>query len=436
VSAAEICERLGALREAGRHLRRRRAVEVLDALGQVLELWRDPSSPPRDALAKQLPEATGFSEAVVRAGLDHALAPFGREELLALVERELGGVAALEGFGQPGRAAPDGALRLVAGFDATAVVLAGALPTPTLVTMLAPLVLRSPVLVKPASRDPVTASIVAKSLAMVDSDLADCVAVAPIAHHDGESMGALLEAECVVATGSDASVAALAARVAPSQRFVGYGHRLSVAALGADAQSGAALDAAMQGLALDVALWDQQGCLSPLALYVVGGGAEAADRAGEGLAAALAAAAERLPRGRPDAAAAALVAHERVEAEMRAAAGERVAVHAGAGTSWTIVREADARHRRAPLERFVRVHPVADEAALLATLGPLAPHLAAVGCAGFEPSRLDALAPALAALGASRICPLGSMQAPPLGWCHDGRGVLGPLARFCDRETA
>jgi hypothetical protein len=414
VSAAEICERLAVLRESGRHLRRRRAVEILDALGQVLELWRDPSSPPRDALSKQLPEATGFSEPVVRAGLDHALVPFGRDALFALVESELGGVAALEAFAQ---AVP---VRLVSGFDATALILAGALPTPTLVAMLAPLVLRSPVLVKPASRDPVTAGI---------------VAMAPIASSDAESLGALLEAECVVATGSDATVAALAARVAPSQRFVGYGHRLSVAALGADAQSGDALAEAMRGLAVDVALWDQQGCLSPLALYVVGGGAEAPDRAAEALAAALAEAAERLPRGRPDAAAAALVSHERAEAEMRAAAGARVAVHAGPGTSWTVVREADARHRRAPLERFVRVHPVADEAALLDTLGPLAPHLAAVGCAGFDPGRLGALAPALAGLGASRICPLGSMQAPPLAWCHDGRGVLAPLARFCDREA-
>ena len=50
-------------------------------------------------------------------------------------------------------------------------------------------------------------------------------------------------------------------------------------------------------------------------------------------------------------------------------------------------------------------------------------------------SNFGALASALAALGASRICPLGTMQAPPLAWCHDGRGVLAPLARFCDREA-
>jgi len=45
-----------------------------------------------------------------------------------------------------------------------------------------------------------------------------------------------------------------------------------------------------------------------------------------------------------------------------------------------------------------------------------------------------ALAAALARLGASRLCRFGSLQAPPLGWHHDGRGVLAPLARFCDDE--
>jgi hypothetical protein len=37
-------------------------------------------------------------------------------------------------------------------------------------------------------------------------------------------------------------------------------------------------------------------------------------------------------------------------------------------------------------------------------------------------------------LGVSRICSLGTMQAPPLSWCHDGRGVLLPLARLSDAD--
>jgi hypothetical protein len=93
------------------------------------------------------------------------------------------------------------------------------------------------------------------------------------------------------------------------------------------------------------------------------------------------------------------------------------------------VRELDARWRPAPLHRFVRVHPVADAAALLDALRPVGPHLACVALEGFGPAE-PALRAACAAVGASRVCRPGRMQAPPLAWPRDGRGVLAPLARF------
>jgi hypothetical protein len=189
-------------------------------------------------------------------------------------------------------------------------------------------------------------------------------------------------------------------------------------------------------LALDVALWDQLGCLSPVATYVVDAGAAAADGFAEALAQALGDIEERLPRGTIDKAAAARIAHERADAEMRAAAGARVAVHAGAGSRWTVVREDAARVRPVPLHRFVRVLPASDGAALIDALAPLGPHLAAVALAGFgSDSDTRALVRRLADLGASRICAPGAMQCPPLAWRHDNRGVLTPLARFADYET-
>ena len=58
---------------------------------------------------------------------------------------------------------------------------------------------------------------------------------------------------------------------------------------------------------------------------------------------------------------------------------------------------------------------------------------AGVAIAGFGPHTPDA-ARALAALGASRVCAPGRLQAPPLAWHHEGEGVLRPLARFSDVE--
>ena len=96
-----------------------------------------------------------------------------------------------------------------------------------------------------------------------------------------------------------------------------------------------------------------------------------------------------------------------------------------------MVAEADSQIRPAPLHRFVRVHPVAGVTGLVEALTPLRHHLASVGVGGFADRRRELVA-ALTHLGVSRICSLGAMQAPPLSWCHDGRGVLLPLARLSD----
>jgi hypothetical protein len=58
----------------------------------------------------------------------------------------------------------------------------------------------------------------------------------------------------------------------------------------------------------------------------------------------------------------------------------------------------------------------------------------AVGVAG-PPARVQALGLALAeATAATRLCPLGRMQSPPLGWHHGGRPRLGELLRWIDIE--
>jgi len=412
-----VAEALARLREAGAALRRRPARETLDALARVLELWRDPASEPRRALEKELPDATGFHPATVREGLARALAPWSGEALRALVEREVGGPDALDGRGP----------LLAGGFETTALLLAGVLPAPTLLAMLAPLALRSPVLVKPSQHDPVTARLVAGSLAEVDPGLGRCAAVVRFAGGDEACAAALLEADCVVATGSDETVAAVAARVRPPRRLVACGHRLSLAAFGPGALGGGALDDAARRLALDTALWDQLGCLSPLALYGVGDAA-ASERVGEALARALADAEGRWPRGRIPPEAAALASRERSLAEMRGAR-----VWQGDGARWSVVCAGDARPRPAPLYRFLHVHPVAHAAALVEAIRPHGPHLACVALEGFG-RETRALARALGGLGASRICWPGEMQSPPLAWRRDNRGVLEPLARFSDLE--
>ena len=396
---------------------------MLDALAQVLDRWSEPTSKARLSLELALPEATGFSREVVRVGAAHALRDWTGDALRALVRRELG------------REAGPRSRTLVGGFDTTSVLLAGALPSPTLLAIVAPLAVGSPVLVRPSSGDPVTPRAVAASIAEVDPTLGECVDVVPFRAGDLGALDAFLSAECVVASGSDATISAIAARIRPPTRFVAYGHRVSVAVVGPGALTSSVLPGLCQRLALDVVLWDQLGCLSPLAVYAVAAHPPGLDDLAAGLASALDRAEHQLPRGYVPVAGAAAFARARAEAEVRAAAGGGLAIHGGPGNPWCVVREDTGEWREAPLYRFVRIHPLSDLEGLRAALGALAPHLAAVAIEGFGADARSA-ARQVAALGASRVCAPGRMQAPPLGWHHDGQRVLAPLCRFGDLEVS
>jgi acyl-CoA reductase-like NAD-dependent aldehyde dehydrogenase len=412
-SAHEVRAAAARLREAGGALRARPRAERVAVLGKLLERLRDPNSAIRVRLAAELPEATGFHPTTLSAGLDAGFAAWTARALADLVAGEL-------------ESKPR---RLAAGFPLTALVLGGAIPMPSVLQILAPLALGSPVLARPGAHDPVTARAVARELARLDAHLGSCLEVVSFPHTDAEALAVLAEADCVVATGSDAAVAAVAARVRPWQRFVGYGHRFSAAVLA----RGADLAAACAELARDTALWDQAGCLSPLALYAIGWAWEERSELLDQLASSFAEIEQRWPLGRAPTAEAAARASEIATAELRAAASDAVDVRRDRANKWALLAERDLSFRGSPGSRVLRVHFAMSMDAVCAALAPTERHLASIGIAGLPEATAVA---ALAGLRPSRICPLGAMQAPPLSWCHDGQGVLLPLAALTDLEPA
>lgn len=421
-SAAELREKMRRLQAAGASLRARDAHDVAEILCAVLDSWRDPTSPWRTRLERELPATSGFSEALVREGLSRALKDWNGDALRALIARELGSFA-------PQRGAKPGA-PLVQGFESTALLLAGAIPMPTLLASILPLLLRSPVLAKTSARDPITAQLVAESIRQHDAELGRCIEIASFPGSDDARTRALLEAPCVVAYGSDETLRAVRERMNPAQRLVGHGHRLSVAVLGEAATRAGALTQVAQRLALDTVLWDQLGCLSPVAVFVEDASGGAGERVASELATAIGEASRKWPRGELPAGAAAAVVHERSECEMRSAAGRRSALHTCDDLGWTVALEADAEWRPAPLHRFLRIHPLDSLGELGTALAPVSAHLATIAVAGLD----DARRRELASLGASRICAPGEMQTPPLAWHHDGQPLLLPMARFTDFE--
>jgi hypothetical protein len=390
--------------------------DVLGVLSQVFELWRDPASTWRRRLLDEHPASSGFSRANVAAGLELALEDWSGDALRGAIESERRGLLS-------------GAGRSIVPFASTSVILGGAIPMPSLLQPVIPLALLSPVLIKPSSRDTLTPRLLAESIAAVDPEIGRAIEVVTFASDDDASLDSFLAAECVVASGSDATIGSLSARIRQTQRFVAYGHRISIAVV----EAGLALrdDGGLaRALSLDIALWDQLGCLSPVAVYVVGAGAAKATTL---LAAALARELEgrstELPRGAVPTEVAVAIGIERDSAALRTASGGSVQIHAGTGTSWTVIAESEATARPCPLHRFVRVHPVPAIDSLEPALKPLVRHLSSIALSADARSG-DELRARVSRLGASRICPPGRLQAPSIDWPHDGRPILAPLARI------
>jgi hypothetical protein len=412
----------GRLERAGEALRTLSIESRLQSVTRVLEDWTRADSPWRRELIQAFAADSPFAEETVREGLDAAYRAWKPADFAACARRELSA-----GF-------TSGGLSL-SPFEWTAVLAGGSVPMPTMLNVLIPLVLGSPVLMREASNDRITAPLLKRSLEAQDETLARALEHLSFGADD-VALESLLEAPCVVATGSDETIRAIADRLQPSQRFLAYGHRFSIGVLGGSLGAGdEGMRVAAEGFALDVARWDQTGCLSPVILYLVGTDQKTNQEFARLTSEALDRISLRMPRGDLTTSVAAIHANERAEARMRAAAGgaarETVLFE---GPNATVVLEADTAPRPAPLYRFLRMMPVASAEDLARALRPFARHLSNVAVAGFSPAEAIALRDRLLGLGASRVTEPGRLQTPPVDWPHDGMPLFTPIARFGQTE--
>jgi hypothetical protein len=373
---------------------------LLAAWGDTVDAFLDPGSRERHAIDAELVALTGLSPAGLAAGLaavlggvrrrPHAEALFARA---AALRRDRAGDPR-----QPALA-----------------VLAGNLPGLAVQPLLPALALRRPLLLKSSSAEPRFAPAFVAALAARLPALADAIAAVTWPGGDEELESPVLAAvRTVLAYGDRAAIADLQRR-APG-KVVDYGPKLSFAAVAADAD----LAAAAAGIARDVALFDQRGCLSVQAAFVEG--AEPRGRAfAAALATALATIADELPAGRVDAAPASQVQQLRGDAELRGA----LAARAPLATGTVVIEPADALLAPSPGLRTVRLYPLRSLAELPARLAGWQPTLQGAALAGESAWRL---VPELAALGVSRCAAPGELQTPDASWHNGGHDPLAALA--------
>ena len=412
----------GRLERAGEGLRAISLEERLQSIGGVLEDWTAADSPWRRELATALAADSPFHEGTVREGLEAALRAWKADDFVECARRELSAVL------QPSNL-------ILSPFEWTAVLAGGSVPMPTMLSVLLPLVLGSPVLLRETSNDRTTSALLKRSLEARNATLARAFEYLAFSADD-IAFDTLLEAPCIVATGSDETIRSISQRLRPSQRLLAYGHRFSIGVLGpAQEFDDDAIRQAAEGFAVDVARWDQTGCLSPVVIYLVGGEPSIGKSLARATADALEAISHSMPRGQITTAVAASHATERAEARMRLGSSKNARESMlFEGEDYTVVLESNAEARPAPLHRFLRLMPVDSLEELDRALGPFRGQLSNVALAGFSVEETDVLQRGLARFGTSRFTEPGRLQTPPVDWPHDGMPLLTPIARFVQSD--
>ena len=377
ITAQRLTASAPALRALSRH-------NLLAAWNDTLAAFLDPGSPERRQLDPDLLAATGLSP----AGLDRGLRTIGA------------GMA-----GEPAAAALRRAPKQQQdGFSL--VVLPANPPGLMLQSLLPALAARAPVLFKSSRAEPFFAPAFLAALGDRRPMLRDAYATAMWTGGDASIEARLYaRARLVAAYGNESTIASIPA--AGPRRLITFGPKLSLGWVGAKAD----LEQAARGMALDVALFDQRGCLSVEAVLV---DRAAADTFADSLARALSDLATELAPGRSSSAERAGVRLAREDADLRGLPWSGDALDTG-----TVIVESDARISPSPGLRTVRIHPVEGVPNLndwrLQGIA-IAAHMPATVRRGFEQA------------GVSRFAPAGELQATDAAWRNGGIDLAAEFA--------
>ena len=364
--------------------------KIVAALVRLGDLWRDPAYLSRRYAERLLLEPFPF--AMVQVSLDALLDSLTPKALWALIDEE--------------------EVRGAQGYPVIGHVVAGNTPLLAWVSIIRALLVRSASFVKlPSGPAAEWGKLFCHSLFQTSPNLRRCVELAEWPGGNAERDAALCAgADLVVAHGNDATMDALRVLCPSDTPFVGYGHRVSFGLV----TRGSANMWAAKGLAKDVLLYDQGGCLSPQTIFVEGTWEDALAFA-ETLAGVMRVVARWYPLPVRAERAAAIVREARDLAQM----GEGNKVWGDyPGLRWTVIARPQTTFAPSPTFGVVSVQPLETLEHLPEAVAPVVGYLQGCAVAGEERDYIP---------NVSYLCAPGELQAPPLSWRQDGRDVLRVL---------
>lgn len=425
---------------------------IVNAIAQAVELWTDPSYSERRLAEHLIPAITGYDASMVRIELKRYMRMFRRRELLRFVDDELDCPQMLDEY-RPNRS---GGYTRLYGPELSFHVFSSNVPGIPVWSMTMSLLTKSSILGKSSFDEPLMPVLFARSLASVDPDMADALAIVPWRGGTVDLEDAAIgEADVVVAYGSSHTTEAIRPRVRAGKPFLSYGAKIGFALIGHEALRADLYADTVHRMAIDVATYDQQSCLAPQTMFVERGGAVPPAHVAELLACELESQQRKYPRSTPSEEESLAIQRLRSAVQMKAlmlgagplagacesdddsmASDDPFVIQSRSDTDWTVLYYPSvgmADSLSTPLNRTINVVAVDHVEDALPVLRPYTQWLQTCGVA-LEPDRLFAVAQRVGAMGIDRICPLGEMNRAKSGWHHDGGFNLLDLVHAVDIE--
>ncbi|GKU83105.1 acyl-CoA reductase [Niallia sp. NCCP-28] len=405
--------------------------QIIEKIDQAIQKWLNPAYPLRQLAEKLLPEITGYDKEMVRLELKRYMRTFRKKELLRFLDEELDQGALLDEF----RPRKSGGMSRAFGPAAIFHVFSGNVPGVQIWSIIMGLILKSACLGKTSFSEPLLPALFVQSLAEVDKQLAEAMAILPwIGGSSSLEERAIERAEAIIVYGSNQTVETLREKVPTEKKFLHYGHKISFAMIGKEALTSDYYAETVHKLAEDVSVYDQQSCLSPQTIFVEEGGAITAKGFAQMLGAELANYHKKRPRAKlADEEAMSIQKIRNVHQLESLRNSETTVYESHSDTAWTVIFHKSPGFAGSPLNRTIHVFSCENLEHAAECIVPYQQYLQSCGLA-VAPQRLFTLADLLGTIGINRICPIGEMNRAKPGWHHDGGFNLLDLVRMVDIE--
>ncbi|NOY83806.1 MAG: hypothetical protein GXO96_03085 [Nitrospirae bacterium] len=423
LEASQITEIANHLRAAQKIFLNISIFEIVDCIAIASEQWRDTHHPFRRKAETILPTVCGLSKEMVSLILDDVFKELTEEKLLHLLEAELGDATILDRFCKKN----SGSTRTRAfGPGLITQILPGNVLGVSVVSLICGLLVKSANLLRVSHSEVVLTTLFAESLQEISPEIAETIAILTWDKKETSiTKTAFQKSDLVIAYGSDESIATIQTLMPSNTPRILHGHKLSFGIISRENIS----KNLSKKVAMDIALYDQQGCLSPHLYYVESDGKSTPLDFAEQVAESLQILSKKFPKGLCDESTASQIQQLRGTLPLKGGS----VFESPNNTDWTVLFDPSPEFTLSPLSRCVWIKSVGDLSEIPPLLSSVRNDIQAIGIA-IPKTRADTMIENLSLIGGCRICPIGKMQRPPLNWMHDGKKRLLPLLRFVNWE--